>query len=169
MEETGLKWYTVINLASLKRIINIFFGLGFSLDLSLSFNLGYRVKMVLFSKCPRPMVTVSVYWRMPLGSIVEEEAGLSRRRSWAATQALMAVSPSPAGHSGTKMPCHIILWWAETAVYTPSLVTGCGLSWKEHDFELGDPLQLRWLLKPAAGATSPSLKGSLCGRSPYPP
>ena len=56
-------------------------GLGFSLDLSLSFNLGYRVKMVVFSKCPRPMVTVSVYWRMPLGSIVEEEAGLSRRRS----------------------------------------------------------------------------------------
>lgn len=168
MEKTGLKWYKVISLASLKLIINIFFGLGFSLDLSLSFNLGYRVKMVVFSKCPRPMVTVSVYWRMPLGSIVEEEAGLSRRRSWAAMQALMAVLPSPAGHSGTKRSCHIILCWARTAVYTPSLVTGCGLSWNEHDLELGDPLQLRWVLKPEAGATSPSLKGSLCGRSPCP-
>ena len=163
VEETELKWHKVISLASLKLIINISFGLGFS------FNSGYRVKMVLFSKCPRPMITVSVYWRMPVGAIVEEEAGLSRRSNWAAKQALMAVLPSLAGDSGTKIPCHIILCWAETAVYTPSLVTGCGLSRKEHDLELGDPLQLRWVLKPAAGATSPSLKQNLCGRSPCPP
>ena len=52
VEETELKWHKVISLASLKLIINIFFGLGFSLDLSLSFNSGYRVKMVLFLQVP---------------------------------------------------------------------------------------------------------------------